>query len=150
MSVDQKATVPSQVRVKFELISGSLAPVEAEITVNAVESTAPLPQAVDDAVPDARSSSHYVIQPLDNDFNPFAAEKNSPLILKSVDWQGDNLGATKNINGSAISVDTGVAKSGVISLIYTMRDARDVPSRQAQGRITTSIGVLVLRPPTSM
>lgn len=139
MSVDQKATVPSQVRVKFDLISGSLAPVEAEITVNAVESTAPLPQAVDDVVPDARSGSNYVIQPLDNDFNPFAAEKNSPLILKSVDWQGDNLGATKTINGSAISVDTGVAKSGVISLIYTMRDARDVPSRQAQGRITITV-----------
>ncbi|MET4705811.1 Ig-like domain-containing protein [Frigoribacterium sp. UYMn621] len=139
MSVDQKATVPSQVRIKFELISGSLAPVQAELTVNAVESTAPLPQAVDDAVPDARSSSHYTIQPLDNDFNPFAGAKNSPLILKSVDWQGDNLGATKSINGSVISVDTGVVKSGVISLIYTMRDARDVPSRQAQGRITITV-----------
>ncbi|MDB5621421.1 hypothetical protein, partial [Tardiphaga sp.] len=139
MSVDKNAKVPSQVRIKFELISGSLAPVQAQLTVNAVESTAPLPQAVDDLVPDARPSSHYTIQPLGNDFNPFAADKNSALILKSVEWQGDNLGATKSINGSTISVDTGVAKSGVISLIYTMRDARDVPSRQAQGRITITV-----------
>lgn len=139
MSVDQKSPIPATLAIKFQLISGSLPPVDAQIIVNAVESTAPLPQAVDDAVPDARPSSTYTIQPLDNDFNPFAADKNSPLILKSVDWQGDNLGATKSISGSSITVNTGVAKSGVISLIYTMRDTRDVPSRQAQGRITITV-----------
>jgi len=112
--------------------------VPAEIKVNVVASTRPLAQAADDTEPEGRSSSVYTITPLDNDFNPFAAEGQA-LKITSATIEGAALGATVTNTASTVRVTTGTAKSGTISIIYTIRDATDTAAREVQGRITVVV-----------
>lgn len=108
------------------------------VTVRVVQSTRPLAETVDDIEPEGRSSTAYTIGPLDNDFNPFAAE-GTELTLTDVQFEGDSLGAAVSQTGSMVTVTTGPAKSGTISLIYTVRDATDSAAREVTGRITVVV-----------
>lgn len=112
--------------------------VPAQVDVKVVASTRPLPQAVDDVEPEGRPSSTYVLLPLANDFNPFAAE-NKDLKIVSADFEGVNLGATLAFTPSSVTVHTSSTKSGTISVIYAIRDATDTAARQVQGRITVVV-----------
>jgi len=49
------------------------------------------------------------------------------------------LGASLSSTDSSVTVRTGTAKSGTISVIYTVRDATDTAARQVQGRITVIV-----------
>ncbi len=121
--------------INFTVNLGSSFAVPGQLTVKVVASTRPLPQTVDDAEPNARSSSTYVISPLTNDFNPFA-DKGQPLKISDLQPQGDALGASYSHTDSTVTVTTGTAKSGTINLIYT---AKDYVNRTVQGRITVTV-----------
>jgi plastocyanin len=113
--------------------------IPATIEVVVVASTKPLPQAVDDVVPEGRSNSTYsaaVTRVLANDFNPFAAEKLPLVIQSSPQFEGDSLGAQLSSTARGISVTTGSAKSGTITVVYRIRDATNDPGREVQGRLT--------------
>lgn len=112
--------------------------VPAQIDVKVVTSTRPLPQAVDDTEPEGRPSSTYLLLPLANDFNPFAAE-NKELKIVSAVFEGANLGATLTFSSTTVTVHTSSTKSGTISVIYAIRDATDTVARQVQGRITVVV-----------
>jgi len=113
-------------------------PVTARVTVRVVPSTRPLVQTVDDVEPDGRSSASYVISPLDNDFNPFAAIGGDSTLV-AAEFEGDSLGASRVVNGNNVTVTTGPAKSGTISIVYTVQDASNEASRRVQGRMTVIV-----------
>ncbi len=139
MSTDVSTPVGTKSVIKFNVGLGSAFSVPAQITVKVVKSTRPLPQTVDDAEPNGRSSTTYTISPLANDFNPFA-DQGKPLKVTDVAFQGDNLGASGlTRTDSTVSVTTGTAKSGTINLIYTVRDATDSADREVQGRIVVTV-----------
>lgn len=124
--------------IKFNVIYKNFT-VPAQIQVRVVDSTRPLAQAVDDVEPEGRASSTYVISPLNNDFNPFAAEGKNLKIVR-VEFEGSNLGATLGpLDPSTVTVHTGTTKSGTISVIYTIRDATNTAAREVQGRITVVV-----------
>ncbi|MCU1578462.1 MAG: fibronectin type protein [Rhodoglobus sp.] len=112
--------------------------VPAQVQVRVVASTRPPAQAVDDVEPEGRASSTYTISPLDNDFNPFAAEGKS-LKIVNAQFEGNDLGATMTSTASTVTVHTGTTKAGTISIIYTIRDATDTAAREVQGRITVVV-----------
>lgn len=113
-------------------------PVTTRVTVRVVPSTRPLVQTVNDLRADGRSSSSYVISPLDNDFNPFAAIGGEST-LEDAEFEGDPLGARFLVTGNTVTVTTGPAKSGTISIVYTVRDASREVSRDVQGRMTVIV-----------
>ncbi|MEO8527531.1 MAG: fibronectin type III domain-containing protein, partial [Pseudolysinimonas sp.] len=50
--------------------------------------------------------------------------------------EGDDLGAHRTWDARGISVTTGAAKSGTITVVYAIQDATKDPSRQVQARLT--------------
>jgi len=114
-------------------------PVTTQVVVRVVTSTRPLAQAVDDTEPQGRSSSTYVISPLANDFNPFASIGRELRIVDAV-IEGDPLGASVDPpTDTSVTVRTGPAKSGTITVLYTVQDASEEQSRRVQGRITVVV-----------
>lgn len=113
-------------------------PTTARVVVRVVASTRPLPQAIDDSEPDGRSNSTYTIPALENDFNPFAAIGGELTIVDAV-IDGDPLGADVSFTASTVTVETGPAKSGTVSVVYTVQDASNEQSRRVQGRATVIV-----------
>ncbi|MER3387589.1 Ig-like domain-containing protein [Microcella pacifica] len=113
-------------------------PVTAQVAVQVVPSTRPLAQAINDDEPDGRSSSTYGFSPLENDFNPFAAI-GGDLAVVDAEIDGDPLGASIDFTSTTVTVQTGPAKSGTVSVLYTVQDASNEESRQVQGRITVVV-----------
>jgi hypothetical protein len=139
MSTDVSTPVGTTTVVKFNVVLGTSFSVPGQLTIKVVASTRPLPQAVDDTEPNGRSSTTYTISPLANDFNPFA-DQGKPLTVTNVAFQGDSLGATGLTHtDSTVSVTTGTAKSGTITIIYTEQDATKSGGREVQGRITVVV-----------
>jgi hypothetical protein len=138
-STDVSTPVGTTTVVKFNVVLGTSFSVPGQVTIKVVKSTRPLPQTVDDAEPNGRSSTTYTISPLTNDFNPFA-DQGKPLKIVAVAFQGDSLGATQLAHtDSTVTVNTGIAKSGTINLIYTVRDATNSADREIQGRIVVTV-----------
>jgi len=109
--------------------------IPATVDVVVVASKRPLPQVIDDVVPEGRSNSTYPVDVLANDFNPFAAE-NQPLRIVSAEFEGDSLGAQRTWDADGISVTTGAAKAGTITIVYAIEDGTGDPGRRVQGRLT--------------
>ncbi len=139
MSTDVSTPIGTTTVVKFNVVLGTNFSVPGQLTVKVVASTRPLAQAVDDTEANGRSSTGYTISPLTNDFNPFA-DRGEPLTITNVAFQGDNLGATGLTHtASTVSLQTGTAKSGTITIIYTEQDATKSAAREVQGRITVVV-----------
>jgi len=133
-----------QVVIQLQLQADGLLtePVEAEVVVRVVPSTLPLAQAVDDVEPDGRSSSVYSIPVLENDFNPYLVRpERTPLQLEDVQFEGDPLGASVQLDRTAgrVTVTTGPTKSGTVTLVYTISDGSNEQSRTVQGRIVITV-----------
>ena len=139
ISTDVSTPVGTTIVLKFNVVLGTSFSVPGQLTINVVASTRPLAQAIDDSEPNGRSSTTYTISPLANDYNPFA-DQGKPLTITNVAFQGDTLGATGLTHAdSTVSVQTGTAKSGTITIIYTEQDATKSPGREVQGRITVVV-----------
>ncbi len=128
------AVVGSTAALTFDITYADFV-VPGQVNVRVVASTRPLPKAVDDLEPDGRSTSTYTVPVLANDINPWAAD-GYPLTIVDAQFEGDSLGASVSHGTSTVTVTTGTAKSGTISVVYTVRDHTDSPTREAQGRLT--------------
>src|SRR5690606_33310619 len=88
--------------------------------------------------PEGRSSSTYTLNVLENDFNPFAAD-GRPLRVVAAQFDGDPLGAQLSHTDTTVTVTTGTAKAGTVSVIYTVADATQDPAREVTGRVTVVV-----------
>lgn len=138
VAVDQQdstgATAQATFTVSFDGAAG-VRSVTGTIDVTVISSRRPLPQAVDDVEPEGRSSTRYTPDVLANDFNPFAAD-GDPLEILVARFEGDALGATLQSTASGITVTTGTAKAGTITVVYEIGDVTNDPNRRSSARYT--------------
>ena len=110
------------------------------VTVSTVRSTKPLSQPVEDAAKGKRGVQQGAVNVLANDYNPFAAT-NEPL--KLTDARIDNAaqsGATvSHTPDGKVTVVPGPTFIGVVSVVYTVRDATNDPTRDTQGRYLLTV-----------
>ncbi|WP_395640079.1 Ig-like domain-containing protein [Pseudolysinimonas sp.] len=123
-------------RLEFDIAYGSRV-VTGSVTVVVVPSTRPLAQAIEDTVPEGRPDSSYPVDVLVNDVNPFPA--GTPLRVLDAVIQGPTLGATVTTDASTVRVRTGPAKSGTVTIIYTIEDATERDERRVQGRLVVQV-----------
>lgn len=136
LTAPQGAQIGATAVLSFSVTYGDLKPVPAQVTVHVVASLRPLPQAVDDRVVDASPNTTYAVSVLGNDSNPWSAE-GYPLVVTAATFEGDSLGAsTPSVTASGVTVTTGAAKSGTISVLYTIQDHLKLPQRSSQARLT--------------
>ncbi|GLI28618.1 fibronectin type III [Agromyces rhizosphaerae] len=111
--------------------------VPGSIEVQVVSSSRPTPEAVDDQVEMTRAQVQRV-DVLANDFDPFA-----PEALRIVDARIDQASVGSNASvaftGQDVSVTTGAAFTGTLSVVYRIQDATRDPARETQGRLTVVV-----------
>ncbi|MRG58741.1 tandem-95 repeat protein [Agromyces sp. CFH 90414] len=109
------------------------------VDVKVVSSTRAKPRAVDDPntgqIEMTRGDSQ-VVDVLANDFNPFQQD-GVPLRVIAADIDQASVGssASATFTASNVTVRTGSAFVGNLSVIYRIEDGTKDPARQAQGRI---------------
>lgn len=108
------------------------------VDVKVVSSTRAKPQAVDDGPVYLTRSDSQVIDVLSNDFNPFPE---SPLrvVAAQVDQLDVGSSASASFTATDVTVRTGAAFTGTLSVIYRIQDATKDPARETQGRITVIV-----------
>jgi hypothetical protein len=106
------------------------------VTVTVVASTRPLPIAVDIAVPDAQQGTTIVVDPLAQDYNPFALD-GKPLSLVSANVASGT--GTAAVQNGKVSITPGASFFGTMVVAYTIADATKAASRQATGHITVTV-----------
>ena len=111
--------------------------VPGQITVTVVASQRPLVQAVTDEAKGQRSVT-TTVDVLANDFNPFAGES-----LEVIDAVVENAAETsaqvRFTAEGAVTVDPDASFIGVVSVVYTVQDATQDPSRHVQGRLLLTV-----------
>ncbi len=111
--------------------------VPGTVTVTTVASKRPLAQAVADAAKGQRGRDDTV-NVLGNDFNPFPEEP-----LRVVDAQVENAAESQAevsfTEDGDITIAPGASFIGVVSVVYTIADATDDPSREVQGRLQYTV-----------
>ncbi len=112
--------------------------VPGHVDVKVVSSTKAKPQAVDDGPVYLTRSDSKTIDVLANDFNPFPGE---PLTVIAAEVDQLDVGASASVSFTAedVTVRTGSAFTGTLSVIYRIQDATKDPARETQGRITVIV-----------
>jgi hypothetical protein len=121
--------------VAFTVTDGEAEPVRAQITVDVVGTSRPLPRALDDMVPDARSGSPVTVDVLENDVNPFEGE--APLTVTAAEVATG--GGTATTDGATVTVTPGEDYSGRMQVSYSIQDMTDDPTRTVQGNLTVIV-----------
>ena len=105
------------------------------VDVKVVSSTRALAKANDDSVEMQRADT-LAVDVLANDFNPFAND-GVPLrvIGAEIDQQSVGTSASVSYTATGITVRTGAAFTGTLSVIYRIEDGTRDPARQVQGRV---------------
>ncbi|WP_127793726.1 Ig-like domain-containing protein [Agromyces sp. LHK192] len=125
-------------RITFDLQFNEFT-VPGYVDVKVVSSTRAKARAVDDPntgrIEMTRGDSE-VVPVLDNDFNPFEQD-GVPLrvIGAEIDQASVGANATVSFTATNVTVRTGSAFTGNLSVIYRIEDGTKDPARQAQGRI---------------
>lgn len=113
--------------------------VPGQVDIRVVSSTRPEPRAVDDGPLEMRRSETLAIPVLDNDVNPFDADRPLRVIGAEIDSTGVGNDASVSHTSTGIAVRTGPAFSGTLSIIYRIEDATGDVARQTQGRATVIV-----------
>ncbi|GAA1950007.1 Ig-like domain-containing protein [Agromyces allii] len=110
------------------------------IDVKVVSSTRALPRAVDDGDFEMDRSASRPIDVLANDFNPFGQD-GVPLVVVGAEIDQASVGSTASVTYTAtdITVRTGAAFTGTLSVIYTIEDGTKDPDRRTTGRVTVIV-----------
>ncbi len=105
------------------------------VDVKVVSSTRANAKAVDDSVEMVRAAS-LDVDVLANDFNPFEADGVPLRVVDAAIDQAD-VGTNASVSHTAtgITVRTGPAFTGTLSVIYRIEDGTRDPARQTQGRV---------------
>jgi large repetitive protein len=108
------------------------------VDIKVVSSTKAKPQAVDDGPVYLTRSDSATIEVLTNDFNPFPGE---PLTVIAAEVDQLDVGSSASVSFTAqdVTVRTGAAFTGTLSVIYRIQDATKDPARETQGRITVIV-----------
>lgn len=113
------------------------------VDVKVVSSTRAAPRAVDDPNTgeyEMTRGESLDIDVLENDFNPFAQD-DVPLrvVGAEIDQQSVGSGASVSFTATGITVRTGSAFTGNLSIIYRIEDGTKDPARHAQGRVSVVV-----------
>ncbi len=108
------------------------------VDVKVVSSTRAKAQAVDDGPIYLKRSETATIDVLANDFNPFP-EVPLKVIGAEVDQLDVGSSASASFTSTGVSVRTGAAFTGTLSVIYRIQDATKDPARETQGRVTVIV-----------
>ena len=129
-------------RLTFDLTFNEFT-VPGYVDIKVVSSTRPKARAVDDPstgeIEILRGGKSRTIDVLANDFNPFAQD-GVPLRVIGAEI-GQDVGSDASVSHTAenITVRTGSAFTGTLSVVYRIEDGTKDPSRQVQGRVTVVV-----------
>ena len=84
-------------------------------------------------------SETTTIDVLANDFNPFAPTSPLRVIDAEIDQLDVGSSASASFTSTGVSVRTGAAFTGTLSVIYRIQDATKDPARETQGRVTVIV-----------
>ncbi|MDR0782503.1 MAG: fibronectin type III domain-containing protein, partial [Propionibacteriaceae bacterium] len=128
----------TQLPVKVSVDDGHNPPVEAEITVKIVGSRRPLPQAVDDIIPDAVQGASRCVNVTANDMNPFPGK---PLVVIGavIETGAGGTAVPGCAGGAGVTVTPAPTFYGEMVIRYTIRDATGDPTREASARIYLNV-----------
>ncbi|WP_448810351.1 Ig-like domain-containing protein [Agromyces bauzanensis] len=108
------------------------------VDVKVVSSTRAKPQAVDDGPFYLTRSQTGTYTVLDNDFNPFP-DQPLRVIAAAIDQADVGSAASVSFTAADVTVRTGAAFTGTLSIIYRIQDATKDPARETQGRVTVIV-----------
>ncbi|QAY73764.1 fibronectin type III domain-containing protein [Agromyces protaetiae] len=128
-------------RITFDLVFNEFT-VPGYVDVKVVSSTRAKPRAVDDPgageIEMTRAESKK-IDVLGNDFNPFAQDDVPLRIVAAEVEQAVGSAASVTFTPQDLTVRTGSAFTGTLSILYRVEDGTKDPDRQAQGRVTVVV-----------
>lgn len=139
LSVEAPTSVKKGTATKltYAVTDGKSDPVSSTIDIVVQRSTQPLAKAVADTFPGKLTRGKpATIQPLVNDFNPFAAQ-NKPL--KIIDVQVPVAQGVVSTDGAAVTFTPDSAFVGTAAIRYQVQDATTDPDRQVWGDISGSV-----------
>lgn len=110
------------------------------VDVKVVSSTRAMAATVDDGPVEMLRSDTKLIDVLANDFNPFAQD-GVPLRVVAADIDQASVGSNASVSFTStdITVRTGAAFTGTLSVIYTVEDGTKDPLRRTTGRATVIV-----------
>jgi hypothetical protein len=133
----------TKTRLTFDLTFNEFT-VPGYVDINVVSSTRPKARAVDDPstgeIEILRGGKSRTIDVLANDFNPFAQD-DVPLRVIGAEIDQASVGSNASVSYTAenITVRTGSAFTGTLSVVYRIEDGTKDPARQVQGRVTVVV-----------
>lgn len=128
----------TKARISFDVVFNEFR-VPGYVDVAVVSSTRAMPKANDDGPVEMVRSGTQLVDVLANDFNPFAPD--TPLRIVSAQIDQADVGANASVSHteSDLTVRTGAAFTGTLSVIYRIQDGTRDPARETQGRVTVVV-----------
>ena len=134
LNAPRTAKIGTVVAYKFALkFNGFTVP--GSVTATVVSSLKPRAQAVTDELHAVRNVV-TVVNPLDNDVNPFP---DTPLKIIDAKLENPASGAGLSNSGSTITVTPGPSFIGDVSIVYTVQDATGDDTRNVTGRVVVTV-----------
>lgn len=125
-------------RIAFDVVFNEFT-VPGWVDVKVVSSTRALPRANDDGPEYMQRSESRTIDVLANDFNPFAPDSPLRIVAAQIDQQSVGSNASVSHTDSDLTVRTGAAFTGTLSVVYRIQDGTRDPARETQGRVTVVV-----------
>ncbi|MCD2442499.1 Ig-like domain-containing protein [Agromyces sp. SYSU K20354] len=110
------------------------------VDIKVVSSTRALPKANDDGPVYMQRGESTPVDVLANDFNPFEQD-GVPLRVVAAEIDQVDVGSNASVSftETGITVRTGAAFTGTLSVIYRIQDGTRDPARETQGRVTVTV-----------
>jgi hypothetical protein len=128
----------TEARIAFDVVFNEFT-VPGYVDVKVVSSTRALPKANDDGPVEMLRSGTQTVDVLANDFNPFAPDAPLRVIDAQIDQQSVGAEAGVSFTAADVTVRTGAAFTGTLSVVYRIQDGTRDPARETQGRITVVV-----------
>ena len=128
----------TQARIAFDVVFNEFT-VPGYVDVRVVSSTRALPQANDDGPFEMPRADTQTFNVLANDFNPFAPDAPLRIVDAQIDQQSVGANASVSFTETNVTVRTGAAFTGTLSVVYRIQDGTRDPARETQGRITVIV-----------
>ncbi|HEX6955588.1 MAG TPA: fibronectin type III domain-containing protein, partial [Agromyces sp.] len=128
----------TKARISFDVVFNEFR-VPGYVDVAVVSSTRAMPKANDDGPVEMVRSGTQLVDVLANDFNPFAPDSPLRIVSAQIDQADVGANATVSHTESDLTVRTGAAFTGTLSVIYRVQDGTRDPARETQGRVTVVV-----------
>ena len=128
----------TKTRITFDVVFNEFR-VPGYVDVAVVSSTRAMPKANDDGPVEMVRSETRTIDVLANDFNPFAPDAPLRIVAAQIDQADVGANASVSHTASDVTVRTGAAFTGTLSVIYRIQDGTRDPARESQGRVTVVV-----------